>query len=161
MDHHETGAALDDAVKSGKVRAVGVSNFRPWDWLLLQSAMETPLATNQIELSLVAHESFVNGDLAGLQSKGIHPMAWSPLGGGSLFNAGELRETVSRIALQNGVDEAAVAIAWLLAHPVGILPVMGTNTIDRIKAFSDAFKVEMDRQTWFELYTAALGREVA
>ena len=161
MNHHETGAALDLAVKSGKVRAVGVSNFRPWDWSLLQSAMETPLATNQIELSLVAHESFVNGDIADLQERGIHPMAWSPLGGGSLFGEGEPRATVSRIAMENGVDEAAVAVAWLLAHPVGIMPVMGTNNLDRIKAFSDAMKVNMDRQTWFELYTAALGREVA
>ncbi len=161
MDHHETGAALDDAVKSGKVRAVGVSNFRPWDWSLLQSAMETPLSTNQIELSLMAHESFVNGDIADLQERQVPPMAWSPLGGGSLFQAGEPRETVSRIAMENGVDEAAVAVAWLLAHPVGILPVMGTNNVDRIKTFSDALKVKMDRETWFELYTAALGREVA
>jgi predicted oxidoreductase len=48
-----------------------------------------------------------------------------------------------------------------LAHPSKIIPVMGTNTISRIKALSDAFKINMDRQTWFELYTAALGREVA
>ena len=52
MDHHETGAALDALVDAGKVRAVGVSNFRPWDWNLLQSAMRYPLVTNQIELSL-------------------------------------------------------------------------------------------------------------
>ena len=88
-------------------------------------------------------------------------MAWSPLGGGSLFQDGEPRATASRIAMMNDVDEAAVAIAWLLAHPVGILPVMGTNRIDRIERFSDALKVNMDRETWFELYTAALGREVA
>ena len=43
MDHHETGAALDEVVASGKVGAVGVSNFRPWDWSLLQSAMKTPI----------------------------------------------------------------------------------------------------------------------
>lgn len=162
MDHHETGRALDDVVKSGKVRAVGVSNFRPWDWTLLQSAMNTPLATNQIEISLSAHECLVNGDVAHLQENGIHPMAWSPLGGGALMSGeGEVRTEMSKVAMKTGVDEAAVAIAWLLAHPCGILPVMGTNTIERIKAFSDAFKVEMDRQTWFELYTAALGREVA
>ena len=161
MDHHETGAALDDAVKSGKVRAVGVSNFRPWDWSLLQSAMETPLSTNQIELSLSAHESFVNGDIAHLQKHGIHPMAWSPLGGGSLFSNGEVHAALKLVAEKTGTDTAALAVAWLLAHPSGILPVMGTNTIARIKAFSDAFKVGMDRQTWFELYTAALGREVA
>ncbi|MEL7151648.1 MAG: aldo/keto reductase [Pseudomonadota bacterium] len=161
MDHHETGRALDDAVASGKVRAVGVSNFRPWDWTLLQSAMQTPLATNQIEISLQHHVPFTDGDIAFLQERGLHPMAWSPLGGGALFQDGELRTTVSKVAMQNGVDEAAVAMAWLLAHPVGILPVMGTNRIDRIESFSDALKVKMDRETWFELYTAALGREVA
>jgi predicted oxidoreductase len=58
------------------------------------------------------------------------------------------------------VDRAAVAVAWLLAHPVGILPVMGTNTISRIAKFSDALRVELDRQTWFELYEAANGYEV-
>ena len=88
-------------------------------------------------------------------------MAWSPLGGGSLFADGEPRATASKVAMQNGVDEAAVAVAWLLAHPAKIIPVMGTNRIDRIAAFSDALKVAMDRETWFELYTAALGREVA
>lgn len=162
MDHIETGRALDEAVKSGKVRAIGVSNFRPWDWTLLQSAMETPLATNQIELSVTCHDSFTNGDIAHLQQQGVPPMAWSPLGGGALLSGeGEPRATLSKIAMQNDVDEAAVAVAWLLAHPAKILPVMGTNTLDRIRAIKDALRVEMDRQTWFELYTAALGHEVA
>ena len=161
MDHEETGRTLDDLVASGKVRAVGVSNFRPWDWSLLQSAMHTPLATNQIEISLQNHAPLTNGDIAHLQENKINPMAWSPLGGGSLFQDGEPRATVSKVAMQNQVDEAAVAIAWLLAHPARILPVLGTNRLDRIAAISDALKVGMDRETWFELYTAALGREVA
>ncbi len=163
MDHLETGKALDDLVQSGKVRSVGVSNFKPHDWTLLQSAMSTPLATNQIEISLLTHEPFTNGDIAFLQERGLPPMAWSPLSGGGLFGSavGTLNAAIDTVADKHGVDRAAVAIAWLLAHPSDILPVMGTNRIDRIRAFSDAFKVEMDRQTWFELYTAALGREVA
>ncbi|MBO9465816.1 aldo/keto reductase [Tropicibacter sp. R15_0] len=163
MDHHETGAALDEVVASGKVRAVGVSNFRPYDWDLLQSAMKTKLATNQIEMSLLCHAPFINGDLAHLQMHGISPMAWSPLGGGALFdaeNAG-LRNKLKTIAEACGVDDAAVAVAWLLAHPANILPVLGTNNLERIKRIGDAPKVEMDRQTWFELYTEALGHEVA
>ena len=67
---------------------------------------------------------------------------------------------MDRIGAEHGVDRAAVAVAWLLAHPAGILPVMGTNTLSRIATFSDAFKLEMDRQTWFELYEAANGQEV-
>ena len=46
MDHNATGRALDDLVASGKTRAVGVSNFRPWDFSMLQSAMENDLVVN-------------------------------------------------------------------------------------------------------------------
>ncbi|MCK0150781.1 aldo/keto reductase [Marivita sp. S6314] len=163
MDHHETGAALDDIVQSGKVRAVGVSNFRPYDWDLLQSGMKTKLVTNQIEISLLHHAPFTNGDIAFHQMNGQPPMAWSPLGGGALFDAdnAKLRAALTQIGDAKGVDEAAVAIAWLLAHPSRILPVLGTNNLDRIKRIGDAAKVQIDRETWFDLYTHALGREVA
>ena len=162
MDHHETGAALDAAVASGKVKAVGVSNFKLHDWTLLQSAMKTPLATNQIEISLLEHSPFTNGDIAFLQERGVPPMAWSPLGGGALFeaDAAALRAGLGKLAAALGVDEAAAATAWLLAHPAKILPVVGTNNLDRIKRIGDAARVEMDRETWFELYTLALGGEV-
>lgn len=162
MNPDETGAALDAAVASGKVRAVGVSNFKPWDWRLLQSAMKSKLVTNQFELSLIVHEGFTNGDVAFLQERGLSPMAWSPLGGGALFahSSKPLRDALKRIGKAQGVDAAAVAVAWLMAHPAKILPVMGTNNLDRIRRLADAAKVELDRETWFELYTAALGREV-
>ncbi|MEM9901407.1 MAG: aldo/keto reductase [Pseudomonadota bacterium] len=163
MDHHETGAALDRAVASGKVRAIGVSNFLPYDWELLQSAMENTLVTNQIEISLAHHTPFTDGQIAHLQRLGVPPMAWSPLAGGALMGGGHeaLNAELRRVAEAQCVDTAAVAVAWLLAHPARILPVLGTNTLSRIAALSDALKVQMDRQTWFLLYTAALGREVA
>ena len=50
-----------------------------------------------------------------------------------------------RIADQQGVGAEAVALAWLLAHPAGILPVMGTNTLSRIATLTDAFRVDLDR----------------
>ena len=163
MDHKETGAALDEVIASGKVGAVGVSNFRPWDWSLLQSAMEAQLVTNQIEMSLLCHEAFTNGDLAHLQERGVSPMAWSPLGGGALFGreSSALKTELEAVASDHGVDPSAIAVAWLLAHPARILPVMGTNRLDRIAALADALKAPLDRQTWYRLYTAALGREVA
>ena len=163
MDHHETGAALDEVIASGKVRSVGVSNFRPYDWELLQSAMKNKLVTNQIELSVLAHDSFVNGDVAFHQRIGTPLMAWSPLAGGALFSGDhpDVMSVLSNVASQNNVDETAVAIAWLLAHPSRILPVLGTNSLERIKGMSAALDVKMDRQTWYEIYTAALGREVA
>lgn len=163
MDHLETGRTLDGLVTSGKVRAVGVSNFRPWDFTLLQSAMTTPLVTNQIELSLNRRDPFTNGDLAFLQERAIAPMAWSPLAGGHLrAEAGDgLSTRLDQIGKAAGTDWTAVAVAWLLHHPARIIPVLGTNTLSRIATIGDAIKVPMDRQTWFELLTLAQGHEVA
>ncbi len=161
MDPHETGAALDALVAGGKVRAVGVSNFRPWDWRLLQAAMETRLATNQIEISLGRLAPFNDGDLAFHQRKATPVMAWSPLGGGALMRGeGPLQVVMDEIAAAAGVDRAAVGVAFLLAHPATILPVLGTNRLDRIARLSDALKVTLTRQDWFRLYEAGLGQAV-
>lgn len=162
MDHHETGAALDDIVASGKVGAVGVSNFKPWDWNLLQSAMKNRLVTNQIEFSLSAHDALTNGDLSFHQLNGDRVMAWSPLGGGGLMAGKDsLGSVMDQVAVEQNVDRGAVAVAWILAHPAKLMPVMGTNNISRIASLSDALRVKMDRVTWYQLYSAALGREVA
>ena len=163
MDHFETGAALDEIIASGKVRNVGVSNFKPWDWNLLQAAMKNKLVTNQIELSVLAHEGFTNGDVAFHQTHNTPIMAWSPLAGGDLFlkSNEKLLNSLSNIADTFGVEPSTVAVAWLLAHPANILPVLGTNSLSRIETISQALDIKLDRQTWFEIYTAALGREVA
>lgn len=161
MDHHETGKYLDGLIAAGKVRSVGVSNFKLHDWTLLQSAMSNTLVTNQIELSVTAHDGFTNGDVAYLQERNVPIMAWSPLGGGALMTGtGPVQDALQSVADAHGVDTGAVAVAWLLAHPAQIMPVMGTNNISRINSLSDALKVKMDRQTWYEIYTAALGNEV-
>lgn len=163
MDHIETGAALDEVVASGKVRAVGVSNFKPHDWDLLQSAMTQKLVTNQIEISVLEHSALTNGDIAFHQRIATPLMAWSPLAGGALFadDHKAVHTALQQIADAQSVDVSAVAVAWLLAHPAQILPVMGTNSIERIKALSQATNVTLSRAAWYEIYTAALGREVA
>ncbi|MBM3604495.1 MAG: oxidoreductase [Alphaproteobacteria bacterium] len=161
MDADETGAALDALVAEGKVRAVGVSNFRPWDVELLQSGMSTPLATNQIELSLGALAPFTNGDLAFHQRRRDPVMAWSPLGGGRLMtDKSALGTALDGMAAEFGVDRAAMAVAFLLHHPARILPVLGTNSLARIARIADAVKVDLSRAQWFQLYEAAQGQEV-
>jgi predicted oxidoreductase len=162
MNAEETGSALDALIASGKVKAIGVSNFRPWDIALLQSCSTNKLVTNQIEISLCQHSSLTNGDLAHLQQHKINPMAWSPLGGGDLFKdpSSALSIKLNSLANTYAVPPAAIAIAWLLKHPAQILPIMGSNDIQRIKQFSEAFKVKLDRESWFELLQAASGSAV-
>lgn len=163
LDPVETGEVLDKLVAEGKVRAVGTSNFRPWDNELLQSGLQNRLATNQIEASLICHEPFSNGDIAYMQARAMAPMIWSPLAGGQLFSDQHraLREALIRIGSAFGIDEAAVAVAWLLRHPARLLPVLGTNDLRRIAKIADAQKLDMDRPTWFELYRLARGKDVA
>ena len=162
MNHLETGSTLDDIVSTGKIRAVGVSNFRPWDIDLLQSAMKSPIIVNQIEISVLHHKPFTNGDIAFLQQRGITPMAWSPLAGGAIFDTANktLLEALAKVAERLESDVTSVAVAWLLAHPARILPVMGTNNLERISAFGKATTLTIDRQTWYEIYTVALGEDV-
>ena len=165
MNHNETGLALDKLVDSGKIRSVGVSNFRPWDWDLLQSAMKHKLVTNQVEISVKYTEPFINGDIAFLQKLGKPVMAWSPMGGGSLFETQDqqskrLLETLSDIAGPLGCDISTIALSWLISHPAEIIPVIGTNNIQRITEASKATDFILDRETWFEVYTASIGADV-
>ena len=162
MDAQETGRTLDDLINSGKVKAIGVSNFRPWDIDLLQSCTKNKLLTNQIEISLAQNNALTNGDLAYMQQHDILPMAWSPLGGGELFKNSQspLNQKLISLAKDFAVQPAAIAIAWLLRHPAQILPIMGSNHMQRIEQFSEALTVDLSREQWFELLQAATGHEV-
>ena len=162
MDADETAETLDALIDSGKVKAIGVSNFRPWDIELLQSRSKNKLVTNQIEISLTQHNPLSNGDLAYMQQHRIAPMAWSPLGGGNLFKnpQSSLNQTLNSLGKDYDIQPAAIAIAWLLRHPAQILPIMGSNNTQRIKQFSEALTVKLNREAWFKLLQAATDNEV-
>ena len=109
-------------------------------------------------------DPLTNGQMAHAQQHQQALMAWSPLGGGRLFGqedcAKRLRPALDALAKTASTDTTAVAIAWLLHHPANVIPVLGTNDLHRIKQMHAAFQVPMDRQTWFELYTLAIGNDV-
>lgn len=164
MDAAETGAALDKLIDDGKIRSAGISNFQSWDWRLLQANMKHPLVVNQIEMSLLCRDSFLDGTLANMQIDNISAMAWSPLAGGDLFGNSEaalrLKPLLENLAKEHDCGTDAIAVAWLLHHPAQILPIVGTNNIERMMKLSRATEITLDRETWFELWCAATGQEV-
>ena len=88
-------------------------------------------------------------------------MAWSPLAGGKLMTEDtDLKRTLISLGKEYKCDPANVALAWILAHPSKILPVVGSNNLERISKLPEATKIEIDRKAWFQLYTAAVGAEV-
>jgi predicted oxidoreductase len=145
----------------GKVLHVGVSNFTPTQFEMLQSYLPFPLVTNQIELSLFRNDPFFNGDTDILMKHKVKPMAWSPLGGGKFFDDERIKGSLERLGGAYNITAMQLMLAWLLRHPSGVLPILGTTKVERITEGAAAIKVNLDRQHWFELLKAVTGKDVA
>jgi predicted oxidoreductase len=166
MNPHEVAEAFGELSRSGKVRHFGVSNFSSSQFNLLQAAMDVPLITNQVEISVLHLDALYDGTLDECMMRNIRPMAWSPFGGGRLFtsrnpNIEKVRNELETIAdVHNGAATDQVALAWLLHHPAGIIPVLGTGNMDRLRGAKGALQLPLTHDQWFSILTAARGREV-
>ena len=100
-----------------------------------------------VELKVTLEEAVGNVNLLGSlpTSQGAHPL-WQKL---------------KSVAKSYGMQPSSVAIAWLLKHPAMIMPVMGSNDLQRIKQFSEALSIDLSREEWFELLQIATSKEVA
>lgn len=153
----EVAEAFSKLKEQGKVLHVGVSNFTPAQFRMLQHYLDFPLVTNQIEISLSRVEPFFNGDMDNLLEYEATAMAWSPLGGGKLM-IGD-REWFSKAARYNA-SYAQLSLAWLLKH-ASIFPVIGTTKPERITESVKSLDINLDRQDWFEMLQWVTGKEVA
>ncbi len=167
MDPAEVAEAFTQLKIEGKVRQFGVSNFKRSQYKMLQSYLDFPLITNQIELSAYQLENFEDGTLDLCQEERITPMAWSPLAGGSIFSSNDqraknLRDTLERIAGEigaHGIDE--VLYAWLLSHPANIMPIVGSGKMDRIESAIRSLDITLSREQWFEILQVSMDHEIA
>jgi predicted oxidoreductase len=170
-DPHEIAGAFVQLRDAGKVRCFGVSNFRPSLVSALQAACPLPLAVNQVEISLLQRAAFEDGMLDQCLERQITPMAWSPLGAG-LLGDGARRLLVSQeayekdaalkvldeIAKIRGVSRTVIAYAWLLKHPSGIMPIVGSTNVERVREAVQAAEMELTREEWYRLLIAARGK---
>ncbi len=161
----ETAEGLNKLLKDGKIRSAGVSNYNVHQFDLLNSRMDQ-LVTNQIEFSLLCADPIHDGTLDQCQKHRVKPMAWSPLGGGRLFNleldaAKRLHKKMAELSPK--YDNATVeqfAHAWVLAHPSQPLSVIGTTKLDRIAATAKADTIKLEREDWYGLWEAAQGKQI-
>lgn len=165
MDADEVAAAFTTLRDSGKVLHFGVSNFLPFQFDLLQSRLDFPLVTNQIEFSVLFMDPQYDGTVDQLQRLRIKPMIWSPLGGGRLFTgtdeqAQRVRQTLTEIGRKHNAEIDQIALAWLLMHPGRFVPVLGTGKIERLKSAAAAESITLTRQQWFEIWVASMGHNV-
>jgi len=93
-------------------------------------------------------------------------MAWSPLAGGRLFDpTNEAATRLAPIAAEmsakyHDATLEQLAYAWILAHPSGPLPVIGTNKVGRIESAARAASISLEREDWYALWVAVHGHNI-
>ena len=162
----DTAAGLNALLREGKIRAAGVSNYSAAQAELLSAHLERPLATNQVELSLLHMEPLTDGTLTQCERLGATPMAWSPLAGGRLFDpanpaAPRLAAAAAEMAPRyGGATLEQLAYAWVLAHPSRPQAILGTNKPERIRSAAQADALALGREDWYALWEAAQGHKI-
>jgi len=166
MNADETAETFIELKQSGKVRFFGVSNFLPEQFELLQSRLPFPLITNQIEFSPLNTIHQENGNLDFLQKKRIYPMAWSPFAGGKIFNDNSpetirIFNVIKSIAQKRNIENIPeIILAWILTHPVKFIPILGSGKIENITKAINALNLKLTVDEWFQIWTAAKGKEI-
>lgn len=164
MDMEDLAHTFKELEGTGKVRSFGVSNFTPYQIDILAELY--PLAANQIEISVIQHTPFTDDSLVLSAANGLEIQAWSPLGGGALWNATSKIDLDRNTRFQSVADQYGwtldeMAFYFLFHHHSDIRPVTGTSKIERIKTAITCEKNQITDQQWFEIYEASRGHEVA
>ncbi|MBN3526861.1 aldo/keto reductase [Paenibacillus apiarius] len=183
MDPDEVASAIHQLKASGKVRAFGVSNMSAGQIRLLQASCDEPFIINQLEMSLAkigwldagvhvnqaaaAADIFPEGTMEFCRLENIQIQAWGPLAQG-IFSGRSTHDQpesiqatatlVQQMAEEKNTTPEAIILAWLIKHPAGIQPVIGTVHPARIRACGDAVNVTLSREEWFRLYVSSRGR---
>lgn len=183
VEPEEVARAAEHLHKNGMVRFFGVSNHSPMQIELLKKYLDFPLVVNQLELNLLHHYMIANGTLVNqtaaqyantesvLEYCRLHDItvqAWSPVAGGQLFNppadapenVRAVAKLIAEMAEQKGTTKEAIALGWLLRHPAGIQPILGTHKPERIVDSVKADEVTLDRKEWYSLLEATRGAPV-
>lgn len=175
----EFARACNDLFVDGKVRYFGVSNCSASQIELLQSWLDERLIINQLQISLLHHFLITDGffvntphftgisdTLNYCQKQDILIQAWAPSAGGFFSkplnqieeNKRSLVDSVQKVAWNKQVSAEVIALAWLLKHPAGIQPIIGTTNENRIRESIQATQLDLSREEWYEITTAAVGR---
>lgn len=158
----EVAAAVSQLKEQGKIKNFGLSNFTASQTALVASRVE--VSANQLEISITERSALDDGSLDYIITKGITPMSWSPLG--SVFReetpqSDRIKKALEPLCEKYNATQDQLLLAWLLKHPAGIHPVIGTTTASRITNAVLAEKIALSLKDWFTILEASVGEEVA
>lgn len=164
MDPFEIAEAFEQLRKEGKVLHFGVSNFTASQMELMMKVWKVEY--NQLEVSVFRLDPFHDGTLDKCIEHGIRPMCWGPLGSGKLHNddpderSQRIIAVAGMLATKYNVSVDQVLLAFIFKHPSGIIPVMGSTKIERLRSAYQAAGINIEREEWFMMWRASTGHEI-
>ena len=133
-DYVETWKAMEKMYESGRVKAIGVSNFQPHHLRRIHGETSVTPAVNQIEV----HPYFTNDEVRAFNAQhGIATEAWSPIAQGNVLED----ETITRIAGNLGRSPAQVTLRWHIQRGDIVFPKSVTRS--RVEENFDLFDFEL------------------
>ena len=179
----EIARTLATLITTGKIKHIGVSNMNRYQMAYLQSALNTPIVANQLELSLSArdfvedaisvntpdhaHSGFSAGTMEYCMTNNVQLQAWGALAQGRFSGGktqGETDESTAKLvrelAEKYSVSPEAIVLGWLTRHPARIQPVIGTTNPERIRACAQTTALSLSRKDWYLLFETARGQDI-
>lgn len=163
----ETARALNDMIKTGKTRYVGVSNFTPAQTRAFQSYLEAPLLTTQPEFSALHQDPMTDGTFDLCMEKQMTALVWSPLAGGALASGragnydkdrfNRVMSVMQRLAETHNTDTGAIALAFTMAHGADVIPIIGTQNPKRIQDSAKAADIKLSGRNFYDIIEAYRG----
>ncbi len=161
MHPHEIAEAISQLQDQGKIKQFGVSNFTASQVRFISEYI--PVGVNQIEISITHFSSMLDGTLEQMQLLECIPMAWKPLG--AYFKENNMQnlrieKELNFLSEKYQASKNQLLLAWLLQHPSGIIPVVGSTKIRRLKEMAKVKHFSLEIEDWFALLVASQGHKV-
>ena len=147
--------AMADAVREGKIRAVGVSNCNPAQMRAAVDALaryDIPLAANQVHYSLLHRRPERDGVVAACRRMDVALVAYRPIGGGAISSGSSrgstrsaLTDTLQKVAAVHGATVAQVALAWLLARDEHVIAIPGATRPEHVRENAGAHSLALSK----------------
>ncbi|CAI2765758.1 aldo/keto reductase family oxidoreductase [Flavobacterium collinsii] len=162
MQADEIAEAVEKLKSEGKIIDFGLSNFTSSQTELIRQ--KTEVSYNQVQFSATNFEPMVDGSFDYMQTHGIRPLSWNPLG--TVFREDtkktrRLKKLLSDLVKKYGFGSDTLLLAWILKHPAKVIPIAGTVNVARIQSLMKAVELEMDKEDWFAIWTESMGDDVA
>ena len=173
-----TMRGMRDLLDAGKIREVGVSNFRLSSWLAAERSLGRPVISNQVQFHLldqspmrdllpyaqragrviIAYSPLAQGVLGGRYDSGNLPTdfrAANPqFSGASFERVAPLLDVLRAVARGHEATPAQIALAWLL-HLPNVIAIPGARSVEQVEANAAAADIELSQDEWQRLTEAA------